>query len=472
MPIGTQSRLGPYEIISLLGAGAMGEVYRARDTRLGREVALKIVDASVGGDEERSRRFEQEARAASALNHPNIVTIHDTGHEGQLLYIVTELVEGESLRRVIQANAPLPMKQVLDIGIQIADGLAAAHDNGIVHRDLKPENIMITREGRVKILDFGLAKPFEDGALSESGRTLSVNDTAPGLLLGTAAYMSPEQAKGSRVSGYADQFALGLVLYEMASGVQAFRRDNPLVTLSAILTEDAPELKQGSAPFQWLVKRCMHKDPDHRYRSTHDLIRELRNIRDHLTGTVEVGDPPPEEPTQSVERKWIRPALWMAAVVLSGLVGFLLSISFKTRSSVRWPELRLLSHSMPAAHEVFPAWAPDGRTLAYSADVEGIFQIVVRRTGVATPIQLTESAKHCFFPFWSPDGTRLYYISEEALWSVNPSGGPSEKVLDNVAQAAIAPDGRTFAALRREGNRYAIWTGSFPTRKETQHDLQ
>ncbi len=138
------------------------------------------------------------------------------------------------------------------------------------------------------------------------------------------------------MSGYADQFALGLVLYEMASGVQAFRRDNPLVTLSAILTEDAPELKQGSAPFQWLVKRCMHKDPDHRYRSTNDLIRELRNIRDHLTGTVEVGDPPLREPTQSVERKWIRPALWMVAVVLSGLVGFLLSISFKTRSSVRF----------------------------------------------------------------------------------------------------------------------------------------
>ena len=187
----------------------MGEVYRARDTRLRRSVAIKILRGA-NGDE--IRRFEQEARAASALNHPNIVTIHDVGHEDDLSYIVTELVEGESLRRHLQKQGPLPVRQVLDIGIQIADGVAAAHDHGIVHRDLKPENIMITREGRVKILDFGLAKPTGDEPYSDSENTLRSTDTEQGLLIGTTAYMSPEQARGARVGGDRDQFAVGVIL--------------------------------------------------------------------------------------------------------------------------------------------------------------------------------------------------------------------------------------------------------------------
>ena len=477
MPLATQSRLGPYQVVSLLGSGAMGEVYRARDTRLQRDVAIKIIDLqnAAEDDDDRIRRFEQEARNASALNHPNIVTIHDVGREDHLSYIVTELVEGESLRTYLQKNAPVRMRAILDIGIQIADGLSAAHDHGIVHRDLKPENIMITRDGRVKILDFGLAKPAEEQAFSEDdNRTLGAHATAPGVVFGTVPYMSPEQAKGGRVSFYADQFALGVILYEMVSGTHPFKRESPLQTLSAILTEDAPLLTQGSPPFQWLVRRCMHREPDHRYASTQDVARELRNIRDHLTesGGIEVVDAieeaaPVEEhelpwPVVSPRRDWVRPVLTVVAVLLAGLVGYLLANWLSGTGSRSWMTARFVPFAVSDGLEVFPAWAPNSKSIAYAAEVDGVFQILVRSNGAAMPSQLTRLAKDCFFPFWAPDGSRVYFISEQSLWSVGATGGTPEKVLDNVAQAAIAPDGRTLAALRADGSTYSIWTGSIP----------
>jgi Tol biopolymer transport system component/tRNA A-37 threonylcarbamoyl transferase component Bud32 len=471
MPLATQSRLGPYEVISLIGAGAMGEVYRARDTRLQRDVAIKIIDLQNTDDEDRARRFEQEARAASALNHPNVVTIHDVGREDNLSYIVTELVEGESLRAFLQTNAPLPMRSVLDIGIQIAEALGAAHEHGIVHRDLKPENIMIARDGRVKILDFGLAKPAEDQVLSDQNRTLGANDTAPGVVFGTAAYMSPEQAKGGRVRFYADQFSLGVVLYEMASGTHPFKRETPLQTLSAILTEDPPLLTQGSPPFQWLVRRCLHREPDHRYASTEDIARELRNIRDHLTetGTLQVSElvaEPAEAPLANVlvaaprERIWVRGLLTVVAVTLAGLVGYLAANYWPGIVDRRgWQGGRFIPFATSAGLEVFPAWSPNGRSIAYSAEIDGLFQIFVRSTGAPMPAQLTRAQRDCWYPFWSPDGARVYFTSERSLWSVGATGGTPEKLLDNVMQAAISPDGRTLAALRGEGNTFSLWTG-------------
>ncbi|HYP04659.1 MAG TPA: protein kinase [Bryobacteraceae bacterium] len=486
MPLATQSRLGPYEVVSLLGSGAMGEVYRARDTRLRRDVAIKIVDMrkSADDDDDRMRRFEQEARNASALNHPNIVTIHDVGREDHLSYIVTELVEGESLRAYLQRRSPVRMREILDIGIQIADGLSAAHDHGIVHRDLKPENIMLTRDGRVKILDFGLAKPAEEQAFSEDdNRTLGGHATAPGVVFGTVPYMSPEQAKGGRVSFYADQFALGVILYEMASGSHPFKRESPLQTLSAILTEDAPLLTQGSPPFQWLVRRCMHREPDHRYASTHDVARELRNIRDHLTesGGIEAIEEPVIEPeaaelpwpvVEPRRRDWVRYALTLVAVLLAGTVGYLLAIwaggGWGSRSG--WMGARFVPFAVSSGLEVFPAWAPSSRSIAYSAEVGGVFQILVRSNGAAMPSQLTRLDQDCFFPFWSPDGSRVYFISEQALWSVGATGGSPQKVLDNVAQAAIAPDGKTLAALRADGSTYSLWTGAIPGYKLKRFD--
>ena len=471
MPLATQSRLGPYEVLSLLGAGAMGEVYRARDTRLQRDVAIKIIDLQKTDDEDRARRFEQEARAASALNHPNVVTIHDVGREDNLSYIVTELVEGESLRAFLETNAPLPMRSVLDIGIQIAEALAAAHEHGIVHRDLKPENIMIARDGRVKILDFGLAKPAEYQVLSDQNRTLGANETAPGVVFGTAAYMSPEQAKGGRVRFYADQFSLGVILYEMASGAHPFKRETPLQTLSAILTEDPPLLTQGSPPFQWLVRRCLHREPDHRYASTEDIGRELRNIRDHLTetGTLQVSEieaeqlespPAPVLAPVPRERAWVRGLLTVVAVALAGLVGYLAANYWPGMVDRRgWQGGRFIPFATSAGLEVFPAWSPNGRSIAYSGEVDGIFQIFVQSTGAAMPAQLTRSHRDAWYPFWSPDGTRVYFTSERSLWSVGATGGTPEKLLDNVMQAAISPDGKTLAALRGDGSTFSIWTG-------------
>ena len=234
--------------------------------------------------------------------------------------------------------------------------------------------------------------------------------------------------------------------------------------MSAILTEDAPALAEGSAPFQWLVKRCMHKDPDHRYASTHDLARELRNIRDHLTGSIELRAEAievPIAPTQAViERQWLRPALWMLAVALAGTVGYLAARWFGGPGISRWQESRLTPFSTDASLETFPAWSPNGRSLAYSLEVNDTFQIAVRSSGATMAVQLTQSKSDCFFPFWSPDGARVYFISEQSLWSVGATGGTPEKVLDNAAQGAISPDGNTLAVLRAEkGSSYSLWIG-------------
>jgi TolB-like protein/tetratricopeptide (TPR) repeat protein len=281
MTIAAGTRLGPYSILAPLGAGGMGEVYRARDERLGRDVAIKVLPEAVASDEERLRRFEQEARSASALNHPNIVTIHDVGRSGATSWIAMELVEGESLRHIV-AGGPLPAKQALSIGTQIAEGLAKAHASNIVHRDLKPENVMVTSDGLVKILDFGLAKLAPTMADGSQVAT-AAPPTDAGVVMGTVGYMSPEQATGRSVDSRSDQFALGAILYEMATGRRAFQRASAAETLSAILREEPPGLASVSpgAPdgLDRIVRRCLAKEPEARYHSTRDLARDLEELR-------------------------------------------------------------------------------------------------------------------------------------------------------------------------------------------------
>src|ERR1035441_8796615 len=239
MALTSGTKLGPYEIIATLGAGGMGEVYRARDTRLGRDVALKILPDSFAREADRLRRFEQEARAVAALNHPNILAIHDIGqHEGSP-FLVSELIEGESLRAALDRGA-LPQRKTIEYGVQIAHGLAAAHEKGIVHRDLKPENVFITKDGRIKILDFGLAKLAQTTGSDPDEVTLSSERTAPGVVMGTASYMAPEQVRGEAADPRTDIFAFGAVLYEMLSGVRAFRRDTTAETMTAVLKDDPP----------------------------------------------------------------------------------------------------------------------------------------------------------------------------------------------------------------------------------------
>ncbi len=246
MTISAGSRFGPYEVLSPLGAGGMGEVYRARDVRLGREVALKVLPEEVSADRDRLARFEQEARSASALNHPNIVTIHDIGQSGTVSYIAMELVDGQTLREIV-AEGAMPLRRILSIAPQVAEGLAKAHAAGIVHRDLKPENVMVSRDGYVKILDFGLSKL----AAPESGEvsampTLARPETHPGTVLGTVAYMSPEQASGRTVDYRSDQFSLGSILYEMAAGKKAFESNTAAETMSTIIRDDPEPLSRST----------------------------------------------------------------------------------------------------------------------------------------------------------------------------------------------------------------------------------
>src|SRR6266542_3247209 len=278
------ARFGPYEVLSPLGAGGMGEVWKARDTRLGREVAVKVLPAEVASDSSRLHRFEKEARSASALNHPNIVTVYEIGSEGSVSYIAMELVEGKTLRAVLFAGA-LPVRRLLQIAAQVAEGLARAHEAGIVHRDLKPENVMVTKDGLVKILDFGLAKLTQAGSGSDEASQLPTETgTSPGVVLGTAGYMSPEQASGAVVDFRSDQFSFGSILYEMATGKRAFQKGTAIDTLSAILHEDPRPVAEinpeAPAPLRWIVERALAKDPEDRYGTTKDLARELATVRD------------------------------------------------------------------------------------------------------------------------------------------------------------------------------------------------
>ena len=284
MPLVPGTRLGTYQVTGQLGSGGMGEVYRARDSRLGREVALKVLSGELAADAERRRRFEHEARAASALNHPNIVVVYDIGAEGDVHFLAMELVEGRTLRQLLAAG-PLPAADVLRYGVAIAEGLAKAHAQGICHRDLKPENVMISVDGYVKVLDFGLAKltgPVLEG--SEDQSTIAQVATRAGTLLGTVEYMSPEQAGGGRVDFRTDQFALGAMLYEMATGQFAFRRETSVQTLASIIEDDPRPVESVArdplpAPLIAIIRTCLRKDPAERYASTERLAEALRMVR-------------------------------------------------------------------------------------------------------------------------------------------------------------------------------------------------
>ncbi|MET0620943.1 MAG: protein kinase [Thermoanaerobaculia bacterium] len=283
MTLGAGTKLGPYEILAPIGAGGMGEVYRARDPRLGREVALKVLAGDVAGDRDRLRRFETEARAASALNHPHIVTVYDVGSDRGTTFTAMEFIDGPTLREALGED-PLSTRRLLDVAVQMADGLAKAHEAGIVHRDLKPENVMISRDGYVKILDFGLAKLVE---LAIPDTTDVPTGTRPGMVMGTVGYMSPEQAAGRPVDFRSDQFSLGAILYELATGERAFRRESAAETLTAIIREEPPSIAQVNArvpaPLRWIIERCLAKDPEGRYASTRDLARDLAMVREHLS---------------------------------------------------------------------------------------------------------------------------------------------------------------------------------------------
>ena len=367
----TGQRIGVFEVRSLLGAGGMGEVYRAWDPRLAREVALKVLPSDVAENPTRRRRFLEEARAVGSLNHPNIVAVFDVGVGEGTPFIATELLDGIQLQDEMDVGV-LSIRRLLDLAVQIAAGLRAAHDAGIAHRDLKPQNVMVTRDGRVKILDFGLAKTF--GADRDVTGAQPGTITAPGIVQGTPNYMSPEQASGIAVDFRSDQFSFGLMLYEMATGVHPFRRGTTLQTMSAIVDDEARPIGQLNAAvptmLRWVIERCLAKNPADRYASTADLSKDLLNLHGRLAELTGQETRPIPLPAKSRRRT----ALIAAGVALLAGSAALLTPT----SSGGLPALKYAPLVTDASFQGSPAWSPDGTALAYASTVDGVQQVFTK----------------------------------------------------------------------------------------------
>jgi serine/threonine protein kinase len=454
----------------------MGEVYRARDARLGRDVAVKVLPADVSSDKERIRRFEQEARSASGLDHPNIITVYDIGSADSTLYIAMQYVEGKTLRDLL-SSGPLPTKKVLDIAVQIAEGLAKAHAAGIIHRDLKPENVMISKDGFVKILDFGLAKltaPQSDGQLSEVPTTLA--GTRPGLVMGTVGYMSPEQASGKTLDFRSDQFSFGSILYELATGKRAFQRNTTAETLTAIIREEPEPVgavnPRAPAPLRWIVERCLAKEPEERFETTRDLARDLASIRDHLSDAVVVsGEAPAAKPAARTTRLW--PFLLGAAAVFvaTALVSFSLGKKVEKAPPPSFRQLTFRRGSISSAR-----FSPDGQTVLYGTSLEG----------KPTEVFVSRPESPESRPFGMPGASVLAvsrsgemalslgqhivgpFMASGTLARMSVAGGAAPReILEDVLWADWSPDGSALAIVREAAGRnrleYPIGTVLFET---------
>jgi eukaryotic-like serine/threonine-protein kinase len=445
------TKLGPYEIESPLGAGGMGEVYRARDTRLGREVALKVLPESFARDSDRLRRFEQEARAVAALSHPNILAIHDVGQHAGAPFIVSELLEGANLRTELGHGALSPRKAG-DYAAQIAQGLAAAHDKGIIHRDLKPDNVFITREGRVKILDFGLAKLAPSAEATSAGLTLTSSPTEVGMVMGTAGYMAPEQVRGSAVDSRTDIFAFGTVLYEMLSGQRAFSRDTAAETMTAILRDDPPEFTGMPHPvspgMERIVRRCLEKQPEQRFQSAKDLAFAL----EALTGTS--GTAFKSGAAAAIADRPKHPA-WLG-IALASVVSLLLGAAvvwFLRPAPAAPPTFTRLSFHQGEVVEA--RFAPDAKAVVYSARLNGtpLDTYIIREdypepvpVGLHGAALLSVSRQGQLAVLVRPH----YFVHRQWVGTLATSpigGGAPRELLDAVFDADWSPDGNELAVL-------------------------
>lgn len=460
------NQVGPYQIVELLGAGGMGEIYRARDPRIGREVAIKVIASVYAGDSQLLQRFEQEACAAGALNHPNILVIHDIGHQNGSPYLVSELLEGETLRERINTGR-IPLKKVLDIAVQLTEGLAAAHERGIVHRDLKPDNVFLTRDGRVKILDFGLAKltwpeASYDGQTGVSKRF----GTEAGTILGTVGYMSPEQVRGERTDHRSDIFAFGAILYELLSGRRAFEGPTGVEKMNAILNEDPLPIRERSVPVPllWVTERCLAKDPRKRYGATVDLNQDLHNLLDHF---ADISSTSSSMGVDTTKKKRIVPivALTIFLTLIAALTGFLW---MQSPSGIDLSSFHATRVSDGTRYEDYASWSPDGESIAYSAAIDGVLQIFTRRLDSPTATQLTHSPNDCRQSVWSPDGRRIYFLSspdfdqkQGDLYVVGAAGGSPQKLAENVFSAAVSGDGKALFLMRaNDQGSMSLWTAS------------
>lgn len=499
MTLASGTQVGPYVISSALGAGGMGEVYRARDTRLGREVAIKILPASFAREGDRLQRFEQEACAVAALSHPNILAIFDIGQYDGSPYIVSELLEGESLRDLLQ-RGPVTQRKAIEYGVQIAQGLAAAHEKQIVHRDLKPENIFITHDGQLKILDFGLAKLDPKSTNEPDSIATTRLQTSAGMVMGTAGYMAPEQVRGDPVDARTDIFAFGAVLYEMLSGVRLFHRDTAAETMTAVLNDHAPEITNTSAhpvspALGRIVQRCLEKDAQQRFQSAKDLSFALGTLSGSDVSAYAIALPPARK---------LPPLFWLA-----------IPLAILAAAAATWFFVRLtapkerMQFAIPVPGDVNQlAISNDGSMLAFVAPEEnsGLPMLYVQRIGSATTT-LMPGTENASYPFWSPDSQNIAFFANGRLYRLPATGGtPQSLVLvdsprggswgsRNVILYApyagsaiwrVNADGSGAAAVTEgirdkedfthrwpvflpDGNRFLFWAGNFGNKRD-DHD--
>ncbi len=461
MTLAAGSRLGPYEILDQIGAGGMGEVYRARDPRLGREVAIKVLPASFSADTDRLRRFEQEAKAAGMLNHPNITIVYDVGQHDAAPYVVQELLEGEALRAEL-GGGHFSTRKAIDYATQIAHGLAAAHDKGIVHRDLKPENLFVTREGRVKILDFGLAKLTQANSSISNATNLptEIPGTEPGVVLGTLGYMSPEQVRGRPADARSDIFSFGAILYEMLSGNRPFRGDSAADTMSAILKEDPPDLsvtnRSINPGLELVVRHCIEKSPDRRFQSAHDLAFNL----EALSGTSGMVVP---GVIGSSRKRRIFPVAVVAALASLAIGSALGFFARDLRGRPGLPSFQRLTFRRGVVWTA--RFAPDGQTVVYSA-AWGSEPIQLFLTRPESPESRPLGIKDANLLAVSSTGelalmlgaktTSSPYERFGTLARVPLAGGSPRLVLENVRYADWSPDGKELMVEQAIGGKHRI----------------
>jgi eukaryotic-like serine/threonine-protein kinase len=471
------TRLGPYEIVSPLGAGGMGEVYKARDTKLNREVAIKVLPESIAKDPNALARFEREAQSVAALSHPNILGIYDLGRHENVTYAAMELLRGETLRERLEEGS-IPQRKALEYGLQIAHGLAAAHEKGIVHRDLKPENVFVTTEGRVKILDFGLAKV--GAAQSNETRSPTVAPTEPGTVMGTVGYMSPEQVRGKAADHRSDIFSLGTILYELLSGDRAFRGESAAETMAAIAQKDPRELSESAGRFpssiERILRHCLEKRPEERFDTAHDLAFALETAIGSPSATTQVA------PAIGAKRSWLMPALGTLALLAALGAGYFVGGRMRAPTGAPQPvgssQVTRLARLTYTSISEWPAWSPDASLLAYASDLSGNFEIFVRRGVGGQDVNVTNDPAQDVQPAFSPDGNTIAFVSTRAsrtglikiggtlvrtartyggdLWVVPALGGAARRLAPDANSPTWRPDGKGILYVSGPENRRAI----------------
>ncbi len=460
-------KLGPYETLAPLGAGGMGEVWKARDARLDRLVAVKVLPGHLAGNVEALARFEREAQAVASLNHPSITGIFDVGREGDTTYAVMELLEGESLRARLE-QGPLSPRKAVELAIQMAQGLAAAHERGVVHRDLKPDNLWITKDGRLKILDFGLARQIQaPGGGSDSFVPTEAirheHQTEKGTILGTLGYMSPEQVRGQTADARSDLFSFGVVLFEMLTGRKAFARSTASETMAAILRDDPPELEETARPVPLALRRivdhCLEKEPAHRFRDAHDVAFALEALSVSSPGSAPILTPFAPQ-NRRITLFWAAVA---SALIVAGAAGARLWFGWAARGPSGMPIGNKLTRiTSDSGLTVDPAVSPNGALLVYASDRGGAnLNLWVQPLPEGEPVEVTHDDTDAREPSFSPDGSRIAFRSERAgggIYVVPALGGTERLVAAKGRRPRYAPDGRRIAfRTGGRGSRSEAW---------------